>query len=105
MASGNTFIYFGPGKRSIPGLIRRFGDSHGLELLVVESQEEILSLLNRSFPACLVMDASEEPEAVLELCATIKGDAFISIVPTVVLVSDRGDEDGRPPLCWPSGGC
>jgi len=97
MASGNTFIYFGPGKRSPPGLIRRFGDSHGLELLVVDSQEEILSLLNRSFPACLVLDASEEPEAVFELCATIKGDAFISIVPTVVLVSDRGDEVGDLP--------
>jgi GGDEF domain-containing protein len=97
MASGNTFIYFGPGIRSLPGLIRRFGDSHGLELLVVDSQEEILSLLNRSFPACLVLDASEEPEAVMELCATIKGDAFISIVPTVVLVSDRGDEVGDLP--------
>jgi diguanylate cyclase (GGDEF)-like protein len=97
MAAGSTFIYFGPGKRSPPGMIRRFGESHGLELLLVDGQEEVMALLNRSFPACLVLDASERSAEVLELCAAIKGDAFTSIVPTVVLVSERGDRVGDLP--------
>jgi diguanylate cyclase (GGDEF)-like protein len=97
MASGNTLVYFGSGKSSPPGLIRRFGEKHGLDLLVVDSQEEVSSLLNRSFPACLVLDTAHDSGAVLELCVALKGDAFTSIVPTVVLVSDRGKGIGELP--------
>jgi len=97
MASGNTLVYFGSGKSTPPGLIRRFGEKHGLELLVVDSQEEVSSLLNRSFPACLVLDTAHDSGAVLELCVSLKGDAFTSIVPTVVLVSDRGKGIGELP--------
>ncbi|MGW8266952.1 MAG: diguanylate cyclase domain-containing protein [Longimicrobiales bacterium] len=97
MASGKTLVYFGSGKRTPPGLIRRFGEKHGLELLVVDSQEEVSSLLNRSFPACLVLDTAQNSEAVLQLCIALKGDAFTSIVPTVVLVSDRGKGIGELP--------
>lgn len=97
MASGTTLVYFGSGKSTPPGLIRRFGEEHGLDLLVVDTQEEVTSLLNRSFPACLVLDASTDSGAVLELCTYLKGDAFTSIVPTVVLVSDRGKGIGELP--------
>lgn len=97
MASANTLVYFAAGKRTVPGLIRRFGDAHGLELIQVDGREEVLALLNRSFPACLVLDASEEPEASLELCSTIKADAFTAIVPTIVLVQDGANDVGRLP--------
>ncbi|MCJ7629720.1 MAG: hypothetical protein MUO50_15200, partial [Longimicrobiales bacterium] len=62
MASGNTLVYFAAGKRSPSELIRRFVDAHGLELLQVDNREEVLALLNRSFPACLVLDASDRHE-------------------------------------------
>lgn len=91
MASGNTLVYFAAGKRTAPGFIQRFGDAHGLELIQANSREEVLARLNRSFPACLVLDASEEPSTVLELCAAIKADAFIAIVPTVVLISGQAE--------------
>ena len=97
MASGNGFIYYGGGKRTPPGIIRRFGEAHGLDLIIVEKQDEVHALLNRSFPACLVLDASEDPGHVLELCAALKSDAFTAIVPTVVLVSDRGKGVGELP--------
>jgi len=97
MASGNTLVYFGSGKSTPPPLIRGFGEKHGLELLVVDSQEEVSSLLNRSFPACLVLDTAQDSRAVLELCIALKGDAFTSIVPTVVLVSDRSEGIGELP--------
>ena len=95
MASGKTLVYFTPGKRPPPGLIQRFGDSHDLEILLADTREEVLSLLNRSFPACLVLDAAEESQAVLELCATVKGDAFTSIVPTIIIVSDHAENAGE----------
>lgn len=97
MASGKTLIYFADGKRTPPGLIRRFSENHDLFLLNVPTADEVWALLNRSFPACLVLDASEASEVVLDLCKGIKGDAFTAIVPTVVLVSDRGKGVGELP--------
>ncbi len=97
MATGNTIAYFGAGKRTPPGLIRRFSETHELDLLVLETAEAVHALLNRSFPACLVLDASEEPSEVLELCSTLKSDAFTAIVPAIVLVSDRGQGVGELP--------
>ena len=97
MASSSTLVYFGRGNRNPPGLIRRFAQQHGLQPLVVEQEEEVISLLNRSFPACLVLDATEDSEAILELCAFLKNDAFTSIVPTIVMVNDRGHGVGELP--------
>ena len=98
MASGNTLVYFAVGKRTAA-----WADSAvsvkptGLELLQADTREDVIALLNRSFPACLVLDASTEPKAALELCAAIKADAFTSIVPTVVLISDRMEGPGELP--------
>ena len=97
MASRKTLVYFSDGKRTPPGLIRRFSEANDLFLLDVATVEEVWALLNRSFPACLVLDASEAPERVLELCSAVKGDSFTAIVPTVVLVSDRGRGVGELP--------
>lgn len=97
MAPGKTLVYFAPGRRTPPELIYRFAEAHGLELVLAETREEVLSLINRSFPACLVIDASLRPEVSLELCAGIKADPFTSIVPTVVLVADRPEGVGELP--------
>lgn len=97
MASSTALLYFGGGNEVPPGLIRRFGEAHSLQLLVLPDEEEVISLLNRSFPACLVLDATRDSGSILELCARIKSDAFTSIVPTVVIVSDRGDGVGELP--------
>ena len=64
---------------------------------MVVDPEEVHALLNRSFPACLVLDASGDSGEILELCATLKSDAFTAIVPTVVLVSDREGGVGELP--------
>ena len=48
MASGNTLVYFAAGKRTAPGLIRRFGEAHGLELIQVETREEVLRWVDGS---------------------------------------------------------
>jgi GGDEF domain-containing protein len=97
MASSSTLVFYGLGHRSPPGIIRRFAEAHSLHLLVVKREEEVISLLNRSFPACLVLDATDEPDPILELCASLKSDAFTSIVPTVVIVTDRGKGVGELP--------
>ena len=47
------------------------------------------SLINRSFPACLVLDASTDPEAVLALCRDLKSDTFTAVVPVVVFTPEN----------------
>jgi len=97
MASSTTLVYYGLGNRNPPGIIRRFAEAHSLALLVVGEEEEVTALLNRSFPACLVLDATGDSGSILELCSALKSDAFTSIVPTVVIVNDRGKGVGELP--------
>lgn len=95
MPSSTALAYFSFGDEPPPELIRRFGEAHGLDLLVMGTEEEVVSLLNRSFPACLILDATRDSGAILELCASLKSDAFTAIVPTVVIVGDQGRENGE----------
>ncbi|HEX9887340.1 MAG TPA: hypothetical protein VGA70_12670, partial [Longimicrobiales bacterium] len=92
MAAEKTLIYFGPGRREPSALIHQFTESHSLNLVSVGKVDEISSLMNRSFPACLVLDAQGEAGAALDVCRTVKGDAFTAIVPTVILAPSQ-DED------------
>ncbi len=73
-------------------MIVRFSAENGHRLHTAESPEEVNSLMNRSFPACLVLDAAVEPDAVLTMCKEIKSDAFTAIVPVVIFTpEDRPD--------------
>ncbi len=86
MASERTIIYFGPGADGLPDLVARFGREHGLDVRGIDEDEAVRSLLNRSFPACLVVDGATDPERALALCRSLKEDAFTAIVPVVLLV-------------------
>ncbi len=86
-----TIVYFGPGSEGIPDLVERFAREHDLTLAVVGSREETNALLNRSFPAAVVLDASRGSEDVFEICRGLKADAFTATVPVVILTAE--DED------------
>lgn len=86
--SERSVVYFGPGRAEPPELIRRFSAEQGHHLHVAETPENVNSLLNRSLPVCLVLDAGAEPESVLALCSELKSDSFTGIVPVVVFTPD-----------------
>jgi GGDEF domain-containing protein len=85
-----TIVYFGPGRDAPSDLIRVFAAERGLRYEQVVTPEGVHALLNRTFPACLVLEASGDPTAVLSLCSEIKGESFTAIVPVVILASDEG---------------
>jgi GGDEF domain-containing protein len=85
-----SLVYFSPGVEGDLDLLREFSDRNGLRFLVMEDVESIHSLMNRSFPACLVLDATARQEVVLELCRSLKGDSFTGIVPIVILAGNEG---------------
>ena len=90
MASENTVAYFGAGRPQPPDLVARFSAENGLRIQLIDSADDVLSLMNRTFPACIVADATESPDEALALCRSLKHDAFTAIVPVVVLVNGEG---------------
>jgi len=90
MAPPATIVYFGPGRNEGFELVRGFSERGGLRLVSIQDVEAVNALMNRSFPACLVLDATDSPETVLDLCRSLKRDAFTGIVPVVILLPGEG---------------
>ena len=91
MPAEKSIIYYGPG-RPVSASVFGFARERGLTVLQAQSADEVSAMLNRSFPACLVLDLSDASGSVLELCRTMKADAFTAIVPVVVQVAGEGKE-------------
>jgi len=86
MASDKTILYFGPGRSDPPTLVTRFGERDDLAVMAVRRADDVRALLNRTFPKCVVMETGPQADEVLELCRSLKQDAFTAIVPVVILV-------------------
>ena len=92
MYYARPIVYKGswPGKWS--DLLSRFRAQHDLSLETATELEEIHSIVNRAFPACLVLDGASDREEALALCSELKKDPFTAVVPIVVLLeADQAD--------------
>jgi len=86
MASDRTLAFYGPDAPDSALRVAEFCAERGLRCLVVEHADEVRALVNRTFPACLVLDTRHQPGEVLSLCGEMKDDAFTAIVPVVVMM-------------------
>jgi GGDEF domain-containing protein len=89
MSAEQSLLFFDGGRNEPPDLLRKFCDDHGFELVAVPTPEGILQRVNRGFPASVILDGRGDPEPAVELLSTIKSDAFTSIVPLALIVSDE----------------
>jgi GGDEF domain-containing protein len=90
MGSQNVFVYYGPGTHAAPEIIRAFTADHGLTLVQCTAADEVIALVNRGFPAGVVIDGdSPDPSGV---CRSLKGDAFSAIVPIVIQLNRDNEE-------------
>ena len=92
MRSERSIVYFEPGRSAPSESVVGFARDRGFQLHQVGSADEVSSLLNRSFPACVVLDARADDAQVLDLCRSMKVDAFTAIVPVVVQVPADGGQ-------------
>ena len=91
MGFRTVLIYHSPSGRSAPALVRDFAEESGLALNEIREPDEVLALVNRSFPAGVVVDTPDH-DSTFQLCKTLKADAFSAIVPVVMNVPpDRED--------------
>ncbi len=86
MPADKTVLYFDGGRNEPSPVLIRFAGEHGLTVVPLTQPDDVIERTNRSFPACLVMDAGPDPDAALRLCARLKGDPFSSIVPVAIFV-------------------
>jgi GGDEF domain-containing protein len=92
MAAERSIVYYGPGRPGPSAAVSGFARDWGLQVYQAASGDEVSAMLNRTFPACLVLDARSQSEPVLEVCRGMKDDAFTAIVPVVIQVSGEGSE-------------
>jgi diguanylate cyclase (GGDEF)-like protein len=75
-----------------PPLVQGYAAVAGLQLIHVQQRSQVMELVNRSFPACIVMGSPIDREAI-DLCRALKADAYTAVIPLVFL-SDSDREAG-----------
>jgi GGDEF domain-containing protein len=90
MGYKTVLVYHSPSGRACPPVVRNFADEAGLALNEIADREEVIAVVNRRFPAGIVLD-TEADNGTIELCRKLKSDPFSAIVPIVMAVRP-GDE-------------
>ena len=91
MGFRTVLVFYSPSGRPTPTLVKEFAEESGLAINEIHDAEEVMALVNRTFPACVFMDTTGM-DGCLALCRDLKSDAFSGIVPVVMHVpTDRED--------------
>jgi GGDEF domain-containing protein len=91
MSSRTVLVFYSPGGRGVPDVLRNFAEEQHLLVLEVKTDREVVDCVNRMMPAGIFLDSDRSEDAV-SLCHTLKQDAFSGIVPIVLLApADRED--------------
>jgi len=88
MAAERTVLYYGPGTRDPSPLVSRFAEDNDLVVQRLRKPDEARALLNRAFPAGVILEMGESHDEILDLSRTLKQDTFTAIVPLVILVPE-----------------
>jgi diguanylate cyclase (GGDEF)-like protein len=88
-----VLLHFSPHGRTAPEVVRAFAEERDLPVVETHDAVDVQARVGRAYPAALVVDASPEQDAALALCASIKGEAFTSVVPVIMYVACGGGGD------------
>jgi GGDEF domain-containing protein len=83
-------LHFSPHGRPAPGVVERFAEREQFTLVECESTEQVTAFVSRTYPAALIVDATDPAEESLRLCSTIKGEPFTAVVPVIMYLDGAG---------------
>jgi GGDEF domain-containing protein len=84
-------VFHSPSGRPTPAIVREFAVASELALLEIADPEEVVALVNRSFPSGIVMESNGGDNS-MDLVRSLKSDAFSGIVPLIINVpAERED--------------
>ena len=84
MSSRTVLVYYSPGGRPAPDVLRIFADEERLLVMEVPGARDVIDCVNRMMPAGIFLDSMRSEESVA-LCHALKKDAFSGIIPIVML--------------------
>ncbi|RMH18675.1 MAG: GGDEF domain-containing protein [Gemmatimonadetes bacterium] len=90
--AADSVVYYSPRGGEVSEVVQRFVSARGMRIERPDGPDGLVALINRSFPAAVVVDATGDGDALLPLCRELKRDAFTAIVPLVVIAPDERDE-------------
>lgn len=85
MRTRPTILYFGPVATPVPELVRRWAESKGFPLVVLDNRDEVESIVMRGHPSLLFVDGERMGEPGRAMVAALKNDPFSAIVPVTIL--------------------
>src|SRR5687768_9459855 len=85
MGFKTVLVYHSPSGRECPAVVRDFAQEAGLALDEVTDRDEVVAVVNRRFPAGIVLD-TDHVNGTIDLCRKLKSDPFSAIVPIVMAV-------------------
>jgi diguanylate cyclase (GGDEF)-like protein len=88
-----VIAYRSPDGTPPPALLSSFSQESGFRIVAVRDHADIQELVNRSFPACIVLGSPIDAEAI-DVCRALKADAYSAVVPLIFL----GDSDRQAGL-------
>jgi GGDEF domain-containing protein len=91
MGAHTVFVYYSPGQHPAPDFLHAFAAQQDLSVVECVRAEDVVALVNRSFPAGICIDGNDNDDPA-ELCRLLKGDAFSAIVPIVLLAPAESRE-------------
>lgn len=84
-----VIAYRSPNGTPPPPLLNSFSEQRGFHIVPANDRGDILELVNRSFPACIVLGSPIDAEAIA-VCRALKADAYSAVIPLIFLSdSDR----------------
>ncbi|HSR14965.1 MAG TPA: diguanylate cyclase [Gemmatimonadales bacterium] len=96
-----SVLLFAPRDQPVPDLVRRWADSRGFPVQVLDQAGEIEAAIMRGHPSLVLVDGGRMGEAGRVLIASLKADPFSAIVPVTVL---EGRHDPALSQAWFSAG-
>ena len=86
--SSTTAIVFAPDGRALPDAIRSWLESHAVQALALQSDDEVMGVARRGRPRVALFDARTRAGDAATAMRRLKRDSFTGIVPTVALTGD-----------------
>lgn len=85
MGFRTALVFHSPYGRPAPAIVREFAAENGLQLNEVREADEVIALVNRTYPSGIVIETAGA-DGSLQLCKVLKSDAFSGIVPVILNV-------------------
>ena len=90
-----VLLHFSPHGRPPPQAVREFAEASGHPVVDVQGLHDVRVRMGRVYPAAIVVDGSPPSDGAFELCASMKHDAFTSVIPVIVYMTGmREAHDG-----------